>query len=115
MRLPSWTSWRRAGALATLASAAWPAVALASTTRPNWHPGGPFSPITTPGSSETLNISNLFWGVLVLSGVIFALVSGMLLYAIIKYSAKDETTEPRQIFGNRNVEILWTVIPTVIL
>jgi cytochrome c oxidase subunit 2 len=102
------------GALIAISSAVWPSIALA-VTRPPWSPGGPFSPITTPASSETRSISNLFWAVLGLSGIIFVFVCTLLIVAVVKYSAKPDSPEPRQIFGNRTVEILWTLIPTVIL
>jgi cytochrome c oxidase subunit 2 len=114
MSLPRRTPLRLLGALAALGSAVWPSIALA-VGRPQWHPGGPFSPITTPASDETRSISNLFWAVLGLSGLIFAFVCTLLIVAVVKYSAKSDSPEPRQIFGNRTVEIGWTLIPTVIL
>ncbi|HEX6508979.1 MAG TPA: cytochrome c oxidase subunit II [Chloroflexota bacterium] len=92
-----------------------PIVALAKTNRPNWDPGPPWAPLS-PGSSEMLEISNLFWVMLVLSGIVFALVCGILITSAVRYSARrGDTGEPRQVFGNRTVEIAWTVIPTLIL
>ncbi len=46
----------------------------------------------------------------------FAIVSGVLITSAVRYSAKSsDQGEPRQIFGNRTVEIAWTIVPTVIL
>lgn len=92
-----------------------PMTVLAKTDRPKWHPGPPWAPLA-PGSGEMLEISNLFWIMLVLSGIVFALVSGVLITSAVRYSARaGQEGEPRQVFGNRAVEIAWTVIPTVIL
>jgi cytochrome c oxidase subunit 2 len=63
-----------------------------------------------------LQISNLFWIMLVLSGIVFAIVSGVLIASAVRYSARPgQEGEPKQIFGNRKVEIAWTIVPTVIL
>jgi cytochrome c oxidase subunit II len=113
-------SMRQLGRLVSVLTAAslamWPAIALASISRPNWHPGGsPFSPITNPGSGEAQSISNLFWIILGLSGIIFAGIVVAIILCIVKFSAKPDSPIPRQVFGNKNVEITWTAIPTVLL
>jgi cytochrome c oxidase subunit II len=114
MSLRTRTPLHLLGALTALGLAVWPSIALA-VKRPQWHPGGPFSPITTPASDETRSISNLFWAVLGLSGAIFTFVCILLIVAVVKYSAKQDAPEPKQRFGDRNVELLWTLIPTFIL
>jgi cytochrome c oxidase subunit 2 len=101
--------------LCLLVAALTPVTALAKTARPPWHPGPPWAPLA-PGSGEMLEISNLFWIMLVLSAIVMALVCGLLVTAIVRYSARrGQEGEPRQIFGNRTVEIAWTLIPTIIL
>ena len=50
------------------------------------------------------------WAVLV-----FVLVEGALLYAIFRFRGKPGDPEPRQIHGNTTIEIIWTVIPALIL
>jgi cytochrome c oxidase subunit II len=99
--------------LAALTFALPPAAALA-VPRPNWNPGPPWAPLA-PMSGEMTEISTLFWFMLALSAFIFAIVVFMLVYSIVNYSGKDGDPEPRQVFGNRTVEIAWTVIPTLIL
>jgi cytochrome c oxidase subunit 2 len=91
-----------------------PVAALANPSRPKWNPGPPWAPLA-PASGEMSEISNLFWVMLVLSGLVFAGVVAALVYSAVKYSGKDSDPDPPQVFGNRSVEILWTVIPTVIL
>jgi cytochrome c oxidase subunit 2 len=83
--------------------------------RPNWNPGPPWAPVT-PHSSEMLQISDLFWVTLVLSAIIFFGVCFVIAYSVFNFSAKPgEEGEPRQIYGNRTVEIAWTAVPFFIL
>jgi cytochrome c oxidase subunit 2 len=46
---------------------------------------------------------------------VFVLVEGALLYAIFRFRGKPTDAEPRQVHGNTTVEIIWTVIPALIL
>ena len=45
----------------------------------------------------------------------FVLVEGALLYAIFRFRGKPDDPEPRQMHGNTTIEIIWTVIPALIL
>lgn len=101
-------------AVSGLGAALWPAIALASTPRPPWHPGPPWAPLA-PHSGEMRQISDLFWVMLVLSGIILAGVTGALITSAVRFSARPGSPEPTQVFGNRRVELAWTIIPTFIL
>jgi cytochrome c oxidase subunit II len=46
---------------------------------------------------------------------VFVLVEGALLYAIFRFRGKPDDPEPKQIHGNTAIEIIWTVIPALIL
>jgi cytochrome c oxidase subunit 2 len=46
---------------------------------------------------------------------VFVLVEGVLLYAIFRFRGKPGDPEPHQTHGNTTVEIIWTVIPALIL
>ncbi len=46
---------------------------------------------------------------------VFVLVEGALLYAIFRFRGKPNDAEPRQVHGNTTIEIVWTVIPALIL
>jgi len=46
---------------------------------------------------------------------VFVLVEGALLYAIFRFRGRPDDPEPKQIHGNTTVEIIWTVIPALIL
>lgn len=47
--------------------------------------------------------------------LVFVLVEGALIYAIFRFRGKPGDPEPHQTHGNTLVEILWTVIPALIL
>jgi len=55
----------------------------------------------------------------IVSGVVFALifviVAGAIIYAILRFRARVGEPDPRQIPGNRRVEIAWTIIPFLIV
>ncbi|MBW3659665.1 MAG: cytochrome c oxidase subunit II [Actinobacteria bacterium] len=59
---------------------------------------------------------NLFVVVFWIAVAVFVLVQGLILYAAVKYRAKpDDDTLPVQVHGNTKLEILWTLIPALIL
>jgi cytochrome c oxidase subunit 2 len=72
-----------------------------------------FKPQSTPADS-ILHLSRF---VLIISGVIFVIVAGMLLYAVIKFRkrAGDDGREPPQVYGSNQLELAWTVIPVLIV
>ena len=47
--------------------------------------------------------------------VVFVLVEGALVYAIIRYRSRPGGPKPSQFHGNALLEIIWTVIPAIIL
>jgi len=55
----------------------------------------------------------------IVSGIIFALifiiVTGGIVYAILRFRARAGEPDPKQIAGNRKVELTWTVIPFLIV
>ena len=52
---------------------------------------------------------------MVIGGLIFALVSGLVLYVVWRYRGRAGDGEPRQIVGNTRLEVAWTVAPTLVL
>jgi cytochrome c oxidase subunit 2 len=75
-------------------------------------PGSIFSPHSTPASE--IRALSLF--VLSITALIFAGVSGLLIYALVKFRARpDDTTEPPQVFGSVQIELSWTIIPILII
>ena len=65
-------------------------------------------------SSYGSSIDRLFWIILGITGFFFFLVQGALLFFILKYRAGSHK-KAAYIHGNAAVEIVWTVIPAIIL
>jgi cytochrome c oxidase subunit 2 len=72
-----------------------------------------FDPAATPAHS----IFSLSMLVLSVTLVIFLLVGGLLLYALIRFRHRptDSEHEPAQIYGSNQIELSWTVIPILIV
>ena len=68
-----------------------------------------------PFSPETAGISHLFILVLMVCGVILAVVIGMIAYGLICFRHRPDAPDPSPHFGNRKLEITWTVIPILIV
>jgi cytochrome c oxidase subunit 2 len=75
--------------------------------------GGVFSPVSTPASA----IAILAWFVLAITGAIFLMVAGLLLYSVVRFRARpgDERQEPPQLYGSNPIEFAWTAIPMLIV
>ncbi len=75
---------------------------------------GPHTIIDTAGpvaDSEKF----LFYIILGIATTIFVIVEGLLIYSIVRFRNKPGMAEPYQNHGNLRVEVLWTVIPALIL
>jgi cytochrome c oxidase subunit 2 len=72
-----------------------------------------WAPVSTP-AHEIYGLS-LF--VLLITGAIFAVVAGLLVFVIFKFREResDPQHEPAQIYGSVQVELAWTVIPILIV
>jgi cytochrome c oxidase subunit 2 len=46
---------------------------------------------------------------------VFVLVEGALLYSIFRFRGRPDDPEPSQIHGNTTIEIIWTLVPALIL
>jgi cytochrome c oxidase subunit II len=70
-----------------------------------------FDPVTRQG----LSVTNLFWFVLAISGLLLALVVVWLVTALLRFRARGDATEPAQVHGHRTLELIWTITPAVVL
>ena len=71
-----------------------------------------FSPLSTP--AREVNELSLF--VLLICGIIFVGVGGLLTYSLVRYRARPgEKAEPPQVFGSVQIELAWTIIPVLII
>jgi cytochrome c oxidase subunit 2 len=95
--------------LAVVAALAWTAAALAA-------PGGIGPP--TPETDSGRAISQIYWVVFSVCAVVFVLVEASLVLFVIRFRRRrgvPEEAEGPQIHGNTRLEIIWTIIPALIL
>jgi cytochrome c oxidase subunit II len=72
-----------------------------------------FSPLAQP--AQEIKETSLL--VLAVCTVIFIVVAGLLVYALIRFRhrAGDEASEPPQVYGSNQIELAWTVLPVLIV
>ncbi|MGB2953010.1 MAG: cytochrome c oxidase subunit II [Gaiellaceae bacterium] len=71
----------------------------------------------TPESPNAQGISSTYWLILGITGGIFLLVESMLLLFVVRFRARGRPREADgpQIHGATRLELIWTVIPVLIL
>src|SRR5207302_1751982 len=83
-------------------------VATAVALVPTWLP--------EDASREAGRIDFVFWFVIAICIAIFALVSAVMIYAIVRFRARpDDEEDGPPIHGNTGLEITWTAIPFVLV
>jgi cytochrome c oxidase subunit 2 len=74
----------------------------------------PWFPVVA--SKERARIDFVFWFVVVICIAIFAIVVAVLLYSVWRFrAAPDDDTDGPPIHGHTGLEIVWTLIPTVLV
>ena len=68
----------------------------------------------SPNAKSLYHLSNF---VLAITGLIFVVVFGLLVYVIVKFRDRtaDAWREPAQVYGSTQIELAWTVIPILIV
>jgi cytochrome c oxidase subunit 2 len=77
---------------------------------------GGFAPVR-PESPNAHHITTAYYVVLGFTGAIFILVEGLLVAFIVKYRSRGRprTVEGAQVHGHSRLELIWTVVPVLIL
>lgn len=73
-----------------------------------------FKPLADPAEAE----KNIAYFSFAITGVIFVVVAGLIVYTTFKFRRKhdhDELQEPPQVYGSNQIEVAWTVIPVLIV
>jgi cytochrome c oxidase subunit II len=71
-----------------------------------------FSPAATP-ARWVFDLSIMVYSI---TGVVFAVVFGLLAYSIVKFRGRaGDRREPAQIYGSLQIELAWTIIPILIV
>ena len=68
-----------------------------------------------PQSPQARAIYELAIPSTIIFALIFVIVTGAIIYAILRFRGRAGEPDPKQIPGNRNVEIAWTIIPFLIV
>ncbi|MEZ4585024.1 MAG: cytochrome c oxidase subunit II [Gemmatimonadales bacterium] len=68
-----------------------------------------------PRSDFTRLADGVFRSTVLWATIVFVLVEGALLFAIFRFRAKPGDPEPKQTHGNTTLEVVWTIIPAIIL
>ena len=82
-------------------------------------PGAPLSPtnIFAPASTPAESIHELALFILIVAAAIFLVVFTLLAYAVVRFRRRpgDPPGEPPQVYGSRQIELAWTIIPVLIV
>jgi cytochrome c oxidase subunit II len=77
----------------------------------------PLSPtnIFAPASTPAQTIFDLSLMVIAIAAAIFVIVGGLLAYSVVKFRRRrnDDGREPAQVYGSKQVELAWTIIPVI--
>jgi len=72
--------------------------------------------LPTQASTQAQSTDSLFYLLLGIGGIVFFLVQGLLLYSVIRFRAQpNDTSDGPNIHGNPTLEIVWTIIPAVVV
>ena len=95
-------------ALAALTALATAGVAAAA--------NGGFTPVS-PNSPNASHTTTAYYVVLAFTAAIFVIVEGLLVVFVVKYRQRNRprTAEGSQVHGHTRLELIWTVVPVIIL
>jgi cytochrome c oxidase subunit II len=75
------------------------------------YPQTTFYPVTAYGDAQNATFYNTFWWTMAILVVVFALI----MYAALRFREQPNTPKPEQIHGSTKLEIVWTIIPALIV
>ena len=69
-----------------------------------------------PAGPAAQSIDNLWWLVFWIAAAVFVVVEAALLFAVLRFKRRTGVDRPvKQVHGNTSLEIVWTIIPAVLL
>ena len=71
--------------------------------------------VLNPGSPQARSIFDLGIAAGIIFAIIFVIVAGIIVYALMRFRWREGESDPHQLAGNRKVEIVWTAIPCLIV
>lgn len=75
------------------------------------YPQTTFRPVTDFGTAINDVLAHGFWWMM----GILVLVEVLLVYVIIRFRSRPGRGEPRQVYGHAGLEVVWTLVPAVIV
>ncbi len=72
-------------------------------------------PVFAPASPQARAITDLFYLLLIISAVIFGLVTFLVAYSLVRFRSAPNSAEPNQAVGNKRLEAAWTIGPFLLL
>ena len=67
-------------------------------------------------SAESKSVDELFYILMIIGGIVFFLIQGMLLISVIAFRAREgDTSDGPTNHGNMVLEIVWTIIPALVV
>jgi cytochrome c oxidase subunit 2 len=67
-------------------------------------------------TSQAHQVSDLYTVIMAIAAAVFLVVESLIVWSVIRYRRRPEDTElPAQTHGNNLLEVIWTLIPTVIV
>ncbi|HEU4964739.1 MAG TPA: cytochrome c oxidase subunit II [Bacilli bacterium] len=66
-------------------------------------------------TSTAHTVDSLFNIILIITAIVFVLVESLLVIFLIRYKRKNPDKQGRNIHGNNTAEVIWTLIPAIIL
>jgi cytochrome c oxidase subunit 2 len=82
--------------------------------------GGLLTPLLLAGcvpegiTSQGREIQRLYNVFLVAAAVVFTLVTGLIVWSLIRYRRRGDEL-PAQVHGNNRLELLWTILPAMLV
>ncbi|HZM02644.1 MAG TPA: cytochrome c oxidase subunit II transmembrane domain-containing protein, partial [Candidatus Saccharimonadales bacterium] len=76
---------------------------------------GPVLRVLQPDSPQARAIFDVGVVSTIIFASIFVIVAGIIVFALMRFRWREGEPDPHQLAGNRTIEIVWTVIPCVIV
>ncbi len=79
--------------------------------RTDFYPQSALAPESEFADDLQVLFDLIFW----MAAVVFIIVEGALIYAVLRFREKPGQGLPRQVHGNTRLEVAWTILPVIIL
>src|SRR6185295_6800640 len=71
--------------------------------------------VFAPDSPQARAIFNLGVVCSIIFAIIYVVVGGLIVFALMRFRWREGAPDPDQVAGNKRIEIIWTAIPAAIV